>query len=72
MTTPKAITFIVVGTLSFLSIIYFASLSYCVIMGISPPDTIMRSMEAAGIYALGALSGVLVNTRTQQPTEKEK
>ena len=70
MTTPKAITFIVVGSISFMSTVYVSTLAYCVMAGVSPPEPAMRSFEAAGIYVLGALTGLLVNTRSQ-PTEKK-
>jgi hypothetical protein len=65
MTTPKAITFIVVGSLSCMSISYVSTLAVCVLSGIQPKSEIMRSFEAAGIYVLGALTGILVNTRSQ-------
>lgn len=65
MTTPKAITFIVVGSLSCMSISYVSTLAVCVLTGIQPQSEIMRSFEAAGIYVLGALTGILVNTRSQ-------
>lgn len=65
MSTPKPITYIVVGSLSLMSIVYVSTLSYCVLSNSSPTTEAMRSFEAAGIYVLGALTGILVNTRSQ-------
>ena len=70
MKTPQAITFIVVGSLSMMSLLYLGTLAYCVIAGSQTTENTMRSFEAAGIYVLGALTGILVNTRSQQ-TEKD-
>ena len=71
MTTPRAITFIVVGTLSVMSLTYLGTLAFCVIAGRTPEGDIMRSFEAAGIYVLGAFTGILVNTRSQPPGPKD-
>lgn len=68
MTTPKGITFIVVGTLSALSVTYMFTLSYCTIAGITPNETVDRAFQTAGMYILGAFTGLLINTRSQQPT----
>lgn len=67
MTTPKAITFIVVGGLCLMALTYMGTLSACVVFGIEPKNEIMRSLEAAGMYVLGAFTGILVNTRSQTP-----
>lgn len=71
MTTPKAITFIVVGGLAIMAVTYMLTLSACVLFGLEPKNEMMRSMEAAGMYVLGAFTGVLVNTRSQQPETQD-
>ena len=71
MTTPKAITFLVVGSLAVMSLTYVGTLSYCVIRGVNLEGDLVRSFEAAGIYVLGALTGLLVNTRSQSVTVKD-
>jgi hypothetical protein len=68
MITHKAITFIVVGGLCTMALTYMGTLAACVIFGIEPKGDLMRSFEAAGMYILGAFTGILVNTRTHQPT----
>lgn len=70
MTTPKAITFIVVGGLCLMALTYMGTLSACVLFGIEPKNEIMRSLEAAGMYVLGAFTGILVNTRSQSSESK--
>lgn len=71
MTTPKGITYIVVGTLSALSVTYMFTLSYCTIAGVTPNDAVDRAFQAAGMYILGAFTGLLVNTRSQQPETQD-
>lgn len=64
MTTPKGITFIVVGTLAFLSIVFILTLAYCSIFQITiEGDT----FKMAGASCLSALTALLVNTRSQSP-----
>lgn len=72
MITPKAITFIVVGGLAVMALTYVATLAACVLFSIEPKNEIMRSFEAAGMYVLGAFTGILVNTRSQQAEQPTK
>lgn len=72
MTTPKAITFMVVGVLGVMAITFMGTLSACVLFGLEPNNDIMRSMESAGMYVLGAFTGLLVNTRSQQPDNNDE
>lgn len=67
-TTPKAITYIVVGSIAFMSLLYMITLSYCVVAKVEAPDGADRSLQAAGMYVLGALTGLLINTRSQSAT----
>jgi hypothetical protein len=65
VSTPKSITFIVVIGLCGMACTYFGTLAFCVILGITPNEELMRSFEGAGMYVLGAFTAVLVNTRSQ-------
>mgnify|MGYP000950712642 CR=1 FL=1 len=72
MRTPKAITFIVVGSLAVMSLTYVSTLAYCVLSGINTSTEAMRSFESSGVYVLGALTGILVNTRSQNQEQEKK
>lgn len=71
MTTPKLITYIVVGSLALMSIIYVGTLAFCVISGNQATGDAISSFKDAGIYVLGGLTGCLVNTRSQSTEEKK-
>lgn len=64
MTTPKGITYIVVGTLAVLSAVFICTLAYCAVMKI---ELVGDTFKMAGSSALTALTALLVNTRSQTP-----
>lgn len=64
--TSPHIILIVIGTLAIMALTYVGTLAYCVIKNLQVQGDIIRAFEAAGIFALGAFTGVLANTRTQQ------
>lgn len=71
VTTPRSLIFIVVGTLCVMAFTYVGTLAYCVVSGAHPEGDLMRAFEAAGIYVLGAVTGILVNTRSPHGEGKE-
>lgn len=67
MVTPPKITFIVVSTIALLSAVYIGTLAYLTVMGINPGD-VLKDFTNAGNVIVGALIGLLINTRSQ-PSE---
>ncbi len=66
-TNPK-IVFIVVVSLAIMALMYVGCLAACVVFNISAQPEIVQSFQAAGIFVLGALSGILASTKTPPPS----
>jgi hypothetical protein len=66
MTTPKAITYIVICSLAAMAVSYMATLCCCVFWNINPSETIGRQFESVGNIVLGMLGGALINTRSHR------
>ena len=69
--TPSAthprIILLVVGTIAVLSVIYVVTMAICVLMGTTPQPIVAAGFSHAGDVLLGALIGLLINTRTPPP-----
>jgi len=66
--THPNIVFIVVISLAIMALTYMGGLACCVVMNISAQPEIVQSFQAAGIFVLGALAGILSNVRTSPAT----
>ena len=61
MKRPWIVT-MVVGTLAVIALTYAGTLAVCALEGIEPPAKVLDYLKDAGIYALGALTSLLVKT----------
>lgn len=61
----------VVATLSAVSLIYVGTLALCALRGIAPPEAVYTGLKEIALVALGSLSSLLVQTRSEPsgPTE---
>jgi len=66
-THPKII-FLVIGSIALLSLICVSTLSYCLIEHKEYDQTLLTAFVGISTGLLGALSGLLVNTRTAPPS----
>lgn len=62
----RAVVWIIVGTLAFVAATYVTTLCACAVFGINPPEKVLDNLKDVGIYALGGLSTLLAQTRSQQ------
>lgn len=62
--TSRGVVFIVVGTLAALAALYMVTLAGLLISGAQVDKEIMKPFEYAGVYILGAFTGMLMNTRS--------
>lgn len=65
--TPKPIVLIVVGSLALMALTYFITLAICIMNQIPIEQGLLSNFKDTALIALGALTGVLVNTRSEQP-----
>lgn len=70
MSTAPKIIFIVVCTIAMMAITYVGTMAYMVITNGIPDPDVLSMFKDAGIYVLGALTGILVNTRSAPPSEQ--
>jgi hypothetical protein len=69
--TPSPVLYMVVGSICLIAITCVSSLAYMSIFGVSPNEAVFSALKDATTFILGALTGILVNTRNQSPpTEK--
>jgi uncharacterized membrane protein len=62
--TPKSLIFIVVCTIAVLSTVFMVTEAYCAIQGVQIAENIQSAFTHAGDILLGALIGLMINTRT--------
>jgi hypothetical protein len=62
--TNQKLIFIVVCTISSLAAVYVILLGFLAVFGHEPPSNVQQAFNHAGDVLLGALIGLLVNTRT--------
>ena len=65
--THPRIILLVVGTIALLSFVYVVTMAVCVLNGTNPPAIVSAAFSHAGDVLLGALIGLLINTRTPPP-----
>ena len=66
MKTPQGIVFTVVLTMSWVVVGTTACYAYLSINAIAPDEKVFSALKDAGIFALGALGGILANTRSAE------
>lgn len=71
MTTNPKLIYVVVGSIAGLASIYVLTMAVCIVLKIEPTGSVIQAFNHSGDILLGALIGVLVNTRSQpaEPTE---
>ena len=62
--TSQKLIFIVVCTIASLAVVYVVTLGWLAVNNQEPPTNIQQAFNHAGDICLGALIGLLVNTRT--------
>jgi hypothetical protein len=65
--TPSPVLYMVVGSICLIAITCVSSLAYMSIFGVSPHEAVFGALKDATTFILGALTGILVNTRIQPP-----
>lgn len=63
MNQTRPVVFFVVGPIAFVLIVYALTLCYATVFNISPDPKVLEYLKDAGIYAAGALSSILAQTR---------
>jgi len=69
--TSKRIITIVVATLAICTVITIGTLSVCVVLGAKPDPTLITAYVGIATGSLGALTGLLANTRTTPGTDTD-
>jgi hypothetical protein len=69
--TSKRIITIVVSTLALCTVITISTLSACVILGTQPDPTLITAYVGITTGSLGALTGLLANTRSTPGTDAD-
>ncbi len=69
--TSKRIITIVVTTLAIGTVVTVTTLSACVILGVKPDPTLITAYVGITTGFLGALTGLLANTRTTPGTDAD-
>jgi hypothetical protein len=70
--TPSPVLYLVVGSICLIAITCVSSLAYMSIFGVSPHEAVFGALKDATTFILGALTGILVNTRNQPPQNGKK
>lgn len=70
--TPAYLISAVVVTLAFLSLLYVGTLSWCVIHSIAVDPVLQTAFSAVGGGIVGTFTGMLINTRSTPPDQKER
>ena len=69
--TSKRIITIVVSTLAICTVITITTLSACVVIGVKPDPTLITAYVGITTGSLGALTGLLANTRSTPGSEAD-
>lgn len=69
--TSKRIITIVVATIAICAVVTITSLSICVVLNVSPNTTLLTAYVGITTGALGALTGLLANTRSTPGTDAD-
>ena len=64
-TTPSPVLYLVIGTICLIALACILSLVYMSIFEIEPSEAVFGALKDATTFILGALTGVLVNTRNR-------
>jgi len=71
--TSPAVLYMVIGTICVIALTCILSLAYMAIFQIEPAEAVFGALKDATTFILGALTGVLVNTRNRlESTTDEK
>lgn len=69
--TSKRIITIVVSTIAICAVVTITTLSTCVILNVKPDATLLTAYVGITTGALGALTGLLANTRSTPGTDAD-
>lgn len=74
--TPRSVLHMVIGTICAIALLCVGSFAYMAIGGMKPDEAVLNCLKDATTFILGALAGVLVNTRQNaaviEPAAPEK
>lgn len=69
MNATRPVVFLVVGPIAFVLVAYVVTLCVLTLYNISPDPKVLEYLQAAGIFAAGALSTILAQTRGTNTTD---